>query len=96
MIREIYGKKIGITQMFDEEGNLIATTLIEVEPVYALEKVDYPSKTKLKIGCFKVEEAKVARVKKPRKGYFDKLKVSPYKLVREVDVESGVDFSFEK
>jgi large subunit ribosomal protein L3 len=95
MIKEIYGKKIGMTQVFDEEGNLIATTLIEVDPVYALEKIVYPTKSKLKIGCFKIHEKKVKRVKKPIKGYFDKLGISPYKLIREVDIEEGANLSFE-
>lgn len=89
MIREIYGKKIGMTQLFDEVGNLLATTLIEVEPVYLLEKVEYPTKTKARIGCFKIEEKKIHKIKQPIKGYFDKLGVSPYKLIREVGVEKG-------
>jgi len=84
-----------MTQIFDEEGNLIATTLIEVEPVYALEKVDYATKSKLKVGCFKIAENRLDRVKKPQKGYFDKLGVSPYKLIKEVDTEEGADLSFE-
>ena len=91
MIKEIYGKKIGMTQIFNDEGDLVATTLIEVEPVYALERVDYSGKTKLKIGCFKIDEKKQAKIKKPIKGYFDKLGITPYKLVREVEVEDGAD-----
>lgn len=94
MIREIYGKKVGMTQVFDEEGSLLPTTLIEVEPVYVLEKVEYPTQTKAKIGCFKIEEKKIGKVKRPVKGYFDKLGISPYKLIREVDIEEGADFSF--
>jgi len=94
MIREIYGKKVGMTQIFDEEGNLLPTTLIEVEPVYVLEKVEYPTQIKVKIGCFKIQEKKIGKVKQPVKGYFDKLGVRPYKLIREVDIEEGADFSF--
>jgi len=94
MIREIYGKKVGMTQIFDEEGNLLPTTLIEVEPVYVLEKIEYPTQVKAKIGCFKIPEKKIGKVKRPVKGYFDKLEISPYKLIREVDIEKGADFSF--
>ncbi len=93
MIREIYGKKVGMTQVFDEEGNLLPTTLIEVEPVYVLERIEYPTQTKVKIGCFKIPEKKIGKVKRPVKGYFDKLEISPYKLIREVDIEEGADFS---
>ena len=83
-----------MTQVFDEEGNLLPTTLIEIEPVYVLEKVEYPNRVKAKIGCFKIKEKRIGKVKQPIKGYFDKLGVSPYKLIREVDVEEGADFSF--
>lgn len=96
MIREIYGKKIGMTQMFNEKGDLIPMTLIEMEPVYILEKVVYPTKIKAKIGCFKIKENRIGKVKKPIRGYFNKLGVSPYKLIKEVEIEKDTDFSFDK
>jgi len=96
MIREIYGKKIGMTQVFSEEGDLIATTLVEVETACMLEKVDSPGGPKVRIGCFEILENKIKKIKKPAKGYFDKLGVSPYKLIREVEAEPGADFSFEQ
>lgn len=90
MIREIYGKKIGMTQIFSEEGNLLPVTLVDVEPVYLLEKVEYPTKVRARIGCFKIEEKKVSKLKRPVKGYFDKLEVSPYKLIREVEIAEDI------
>ncbi len=95
MIKEIYGKKIGMTQIFDEEGNVLPSTVLEVEPVYILEKVEYPSKAKAKIGCFKVDVRKINKIKKPIRGYFEKLGINPYKLIKEVDIEEGADFSFD-
>ena len=86
MIKEIYAKKIGMTQIFNEEGDLIPTTLLEVEPVCILEKVEYTSKTRARIGCFKVPEKRIAKMKRPLKGYFDKLMLGPYKLIREVEI----------
>jgi large subunit ribosomal protein L3 len=87
MIKEIFGKKLGMTQIFNGEGDLEAVSLVEIEPVCILEKVKYPNKTKVKIGCFKVEEKKVKKVKKSILGYFNKLGVGPYKLIREVEIE---------
>jgi len=84
MIKEIYAKKIGMTQNFDAEGNLSAVTLLEVEPVCLLQEVDYPTKKRVRIGCFKLTEKKAAKLKKPLAGYFKKLGVGAYKLVREV------------
>ncbi|MFH1505175.1 MAG: 50S ribosomal protein L3 [Candidatus Omnitrophota bacterium] len=94
MIREIYGKKIGMTQVFSESGRLLAVTLLDIEPVYILEKVTYSGKIKAKIGCFKIEGKKVNKIKKPIKGYFDKMGSGMYKLVREVEVEKNADFSW--
>lgn len=96
MVKEIYGKKIGMTQIFNEEGDLLATTLLEVEPVYILEKVDSPSGTKARIGVFKIDEKKLGKVKNPILGYFKKLGVVPCKLIREVGVQEDASFSFEE
>lgn len=85
MIREIYGKKIGMTQIFDTNGDLVAVTLIEVNPIKILEEKYYASKSVCKIGCFKIAESKTWKVSKPLTGYFKKLGVSPYKLIREVE-----------
>lgn len=94
MIKEIYGKKIGMTQVFDKEGNQISVTLLEVEPVCVLEKREYSTKTKAIIGCFKLEGKKVNKINKPQTGYFKKLGIEPYRLIREVNIEEGADFSF--
>lgn len=93
MIKEIYGKKIGMTQLFNEEGDLIPITLVEAPPVCVLEKQEYPAKTVARIGCFKIPESKIGKVKKPVLGYFNKLGISPYKLIREVTIEKDADFS---
>lgn len=81
MIREIVGKKLGMTQVFDKEGNLIGVTLVEIEPVCILETVSTGAKPRARIGCFKCEERKI---KKPLLGYFKKVGASPYRFVREV------------
>jgi len=94
MIREIYAKKIGMTQLFDDAGNVVATTLLEVEPVYILEKIEYPTKARVRIGCFKMDERKAKKLTRPLKGYFDSIASPAYKLIREVEVEEGADLSF--
>jgi len=95
MIKEIYGKKIGMTQLFNETGELLTTTLIEVEPVYVLEKVDYPTKSVVKIGCFKLSEKKAEKASKPIKGYFAKIGIPVHKLIKEVSVDKDASFSFD-
>jgi large subunit ribosomal protein L3 len=94
MIKEIFGKKIGMTQMFSPEGELLPVTLVEVEPACVLEKITYANKKRAKIGCFKIKDTKISKVKKPQKGYFEKIGVPPYKLIKEVEIEKDADFSF--
>ncbi|MCD6583430.1 MAG: 50S ribosomal protein L3 [Candidatus Omnitrophica bacterium] len=93
MIKEIIGKKIGMTQIFDQEGKLIGVSVVEVEPVCLLEKVDYPTKKAVKIGCFKIDEKKV---KKPQLGYFNKLGVKYYKMIKEVPYDINKELPLKK
>jgi large subunit ribosomal protein L3 len=94
MIKEIFGKKIGMTQTFDSKGNIQTITLVEVEPVCLLEKMDYPTKSAVRIGCFKIKENRLSKLSKPLTGYFKKIGVAPYKLIQEVAIEKGADLSF--
>lgn len=96
MIKDIFGKKIGMTQIFKPQGDLVGVTLVEIEPVCILEKVDYPNKSVVKIGILKVKKERIDKTKKPILGYYNKLKLSPYKFIREVAVEKGTDLSFLK
>ncbi|MCD6229120.1 MAG: 50S ribosomal protein L3 [Candidatus Omnitrophica bacterium] len=93
MIKEIIGKKIGMTQIFDQKGELIGVSVVEVQPVCLLEKVDYLTKKRVKIGCFKVNERKV---KKPQLGYFNKLGVGCYEIIKEVPYETNQELPLKK
>ena len=78
----ILGKKIGMTNIFDEEGRFIPVTVIEAGPCSVLgtrtnEKEGY-SAVLLGYG-----EKKPSRVNKSQKKFFEKLKISPKKVVKE-------------
>jgi len=79
----ILGRKIGMTNIFDELGRVVPVTLIEAGPCSVL-----GTKTKELSGYSAVvlgyEEMKPTKVKKPEKGYFAKLKVHPKKTVKEI------------
>ena len=83
-MKGILGRKLGMTQVFTAEGNLIPVTVIEVQPNVVMQK-----KTKetdgydaLQLG---LEELKSAT--KPIKGHADKAGVSPRKYLAEVPAE---------
>lgn len=86
MIREILGKKIGMTQIFGDDGTLYGVTLIAIPPSVILEKIVHKDKVKVRIGSFPIPEEKKDRVKKPLLGYFEKLGVQPHKIIKEVSV----------
>jgi len=96
MLKEIYGKKLGMSQLFDENGDLLPVTLVEIEPVCILEEVTYPKHRKVKIGCFKIEGKKISKLSKAVQGYFNKLGLGNYAVIREVNVEKDADLSFSQ
>ncbi|HBT65297.1 MAG TPA: 50S ribosomal protein L3 [Ruminococcaceae bacterium] len=86
MQKGIIGKKVGMTQVFDEKGNMIPVTVIEAGPCTVVQK-----KTKENDGYTAVQmgfgDVSVKRVTKPLKGHFDKVDVAPKKTLREFRFE---------
>ena len=90
MKKGIYGKKLGMTQIFDENGLVIPVTVVEVEPCLIVRKktVETDGYNALVVATGKVKEK---HMNKPLKGQFDKIKLSYRKYIRELrldDVES--------
>jgi len=81
----ILGKKIGMTQIFTEDGRMIPVTAIEAGPCAVL-KV---SEKTVQLGFDQVKES---RVKKPQLGVFTKAKVSARRFIREVGKDSGREY----
>lgn len=83
MEKAILGKKIGMTQIFDEQGNVIPVTVIKAGPCTVIQKKteDTDGYQALQVGF---EDQKEKRVNKPRLGHFKKAKVSPKKFVKEI------------
>lgn len=81
----ILGKKIGMTQVFTEDGRRIGVTAIEAGPCPVL-AVRGKS---IQLGFDSVKEE---RLNKPVLGYFKKLNVAGRKIIREVAKESARDY----
>ena len=86
MKKGIIGKKIGMTQIFDESGKVIPVTVIEAGPCVVVQK-----KTAENDGYEAVQlgygDVKVTRVNKPMKGHFDKADVACKKELKEFRLE---------
>ena len=82
----ILGKKIGMTQIF-EDGKAIPVTVIEAGPNYVLQTktVEKDGYTAIQVGF---DEKKEKNTVKPLMGIFNKAGVKPQRFVRELRVES--------
>ena len=86
MQKGIIGKKIGMTQIFDEAGKVIPVTVVEAGPCVVVQKktVDNDGYAALQLGF---GDVKVQRVNKPMKGHFDKADVACKKTLKEFRFE---------
>ena len=86
MKKGLIGRKVGMTQIFDEKGNVIPVTVVELGPCTVTQK-----KTAQNDGYNAVqlgfEDKKVTRTNKPMKGHFDKANVAPKKILKEFRLE---------
>ena len=86
MKKGIIGRKVGMTQVFDEVGNVIPVTLIEAGPCAVVQK-----KTAEKDGYDAVQlgfvDAKEKHLTKPVKGHFEKAQVSLKRHLKEFRLE---------
>ncbi|MDH5680584.1 MAG: 50S ribosomal protein L3 [Spirochaetota bacterium] len=82
----LLARKLGMTQVFDENGNLIPVTVLEAGPCYVLEE---KSKDKHGYSAFLLGFSdKFKNVNKPQKGFYDKIDVFPKKVLKEFRVDS--------
>ena len=86
MKKAILGKKLGMTQIFDEQGKVIPVTAIEAGPciVVQVKTKDADGYEAVKLGFGEVKESKLI---KPKMGEFKKANVTPKKHLREFRLE---------
>lgn len=87
MKKAILGKKLGMTQIFDEQGRQVPVTVVEAGPCVVVQK-----KTTERDGYEAIQVAfgdiKLKLVNKPAKGHFTKAGVEPRRWTRELRLES--------
>ena len=87
MNKGLIGKKVGMTQIFDEQGKVIPVTVIEAGPctVVQVKTVENDGYQAIQLGFGEVKEHKVS---KPVKGHYTKVNLTPKKHLREFRVDS--------
>lgn len=86
MINTILGRKLGMTQIFDEEDNVVPVTVIEAGPcvISQVKTVDKDGYNAVQLGFGDIAEKKL---NKPAKGHFKQAKVEPKRYLREVRID---------
>ena len=91
-MKAIIGKKVGMSQLFDENGHVIPVTVIEAGPCVVVQK-----KTSEKEGYEAVqlgyEDVPERKLTKPEMGHLNKAGVSPKKHLREFDLENAAELN---
>lgn len=91
MINTIYGKKIGMTQIFSEDDRVVPVTVIQVEPntICQVKTADTDGYEAVQLGFGAIKEKKVNM---PMAGHFKKQGVEPARHLREVRVDAAADY----
>ena len=91
-MKAIIGKKVGMSQIFDENGHVIPVTVIEAGPCVVVQK-----KTSEKEGYEAVqlgfEDIAERKLSKPEMGHLNKAGVSPKKYLREFNLENAAELN---
>ncbi len=89
MIRGLLGRKLGMTQIFDRDGNVIPVTVIQAGPCTVLRLIDGGRK-KVALGF---EPASERRIRRSERGFFLKIGVSPLRTIREFESEDNSGYA---
>ena len=86
MQKGLIGKKIGMTQLFDENGKVIPVTVVEAGPCTVVQKktIENDGYAAVQVGF---GDVKVTKVNKPMAGHFKKADVAPKKVLKEFRLE---------
>jgi large subunit ribosomal protein L3 len=87
MLKGLIGKKIGMTQIFDETGAAVPVTLIEAGPCYVTQ-VRLPEKEGYAAVQFGFEEAKPKRITSGELGHLKKNELPPLRFLREFRIKN--------
>lgn len=88
-MKAILGKKLGMTQVFTEDGLVIPVTVVEAGPMTVVQKkTTEVDGYEAQVYAF---DQKKKNITKPQKGIFDKAKVEAFKVLREFDIDSSLE-----
>ena len=92
MQKAIIGKKIGMTQIFAQDGTMIPVTVVEAGPcpVVQVKTVENDGYAALKLGFIETSEKALT---KPELGQFKKAGVKPHKVLKEIRIANAETYT---
>ncbi len=91
MVNGIIGKKLGMTQIFAEDGTVTPVTVVKAGPCVVVQRKTVSSDGYEAVQIGFVDDKSPKRINKPMKGHFEKAGVPPTKVLKEVRMKSGED-----
>ena len=92
MVDTILGRKIGMTQVFDDRGEVVPVSVIEAGPciVTQLKSVEKDGYVAVQVGF---GDIRARLVNKPETGHFERAGVTPTRYVREIRTEDTSEYT---
>ena len=92
MKKGLLGKKLGMTQLFDEAGKIIPVTVVEAGPCVVVQKktVENDGYEAVQVGFADIKEK---NVNKPMKGHFEKAGVAAKRFLKEFKLEDAASMN---
>jgi len=87
MLEGIIGKKVGMTQMFDDNGTVSPVTIITAGPCIVIQRKSMEKDGYVAVQIGFQEEKELKNVNKPIQGHFNKAGVPPVKFIREFPID---------
>ena len=89
-MKAILGEKIGMTQIFAEDGRVVPVTVVKAGPCVIVQKktVETDGYNAVQLGFGTIKEK---NVNKPKKGHFAKVKAAPARYLREVRTDEAAE-----
>jgi large subunit ribosomal protein L3 len=90
-VEGIIGKKVGMTQVFADDGRALPVTVIEAGPCVVVQRKSKNKDGYAAVQLGLVEPRKAKRITKPMQGHFDKAGLPPCRVLRELPVAEDAE-----
>jgi len=92
MKKAIVARKLGMTQIFSDKGELVPVTVLEASPNVVVQKktVENDGYSAVQVGF---GEVRLKSVNKPDKGHFNKANIKPRKVLKEFRLDDAKNFN---